>query len=154
MTPQAKLFVALVLAGSAFAGFPALSAGQSFKWWQNERFQRELVLTTEQVDRLEGIFQSEQPELRRQKKTFDSLEASLSQLVSEGRASEAEALALIDEVEAARSALGRSRTLMLFKMRRILTSDQHVKMKVLHQQWERERRHGNRPPSSPPSQPE
>ncbi len=140
MTMPRKSFAALVLAGIFVAGLPAVSSGQSFKWWQTERFQRELALSEEQITRLEQIFQSKQPKLRTQKHALDALEASLSAMVADGRAEEAEAEALIDQVEAARSTLSKSRTLMLFKMRRILTSDQHVKLKVLGEQWERERR--------------
>jgi Spy/CpxP family protein refolding chaperone len=140
MTMQGKSFVVMLLAGFVFAAFPAAASTQSFKWWQTERFQRELALSEEQTARLEEIFQSKQPKLRKQKHALDRLEASLSAMVAEGRADEAEAEALIDRVEAARSSLSKSRTLMLFKMRRILTSDQHVKLKVLAEQWERERR--------------
>lgn len=141
---QGKLLATLVLAGLLLAGPPAGAAAQSFKWWQTERFQKELALSEEQIARLEQIFQSKQPKLREQKHALDRLEEGLSRLVADGQADEAEAIALIDRVEAARSALSKSRTLMLFKMRRILTSDQHVKLKVLHQEWERERRRGGR----------
>jgi Spy/CpxP family protein refolding chaperone len=140
MTMQAKLFGILMLTALVAGALPSAASAQGFKWWQNERFQEELALTPQQVTRLEEIFQAKQPKLRRQKEAFDVLEASLSKLVADGRATEADAAALIDEVEAARSAFSKSRTLMLFKMRRILTSDQHVKLTALHQQWERERR--------------
>jgi Spy/CpxP family protein refolding chaperone len=99
-----------------------------------------MALSPEQIRRLEEIFQNKQPKLREQKTALDRLESAFSVLVAEGRAEEADAVALIDQVEAARSALSKSRTVMLFRMRRVLTTDQHVKMKVLHEQWERERR--------------
>jgi Spy/CpxP family protein refolding chaperone len=140
MNMQGNSFVALVLAGFLIAAAPAAVAAQSFKWWQTERFQRELALSEEQIDRLEQIFQSKEPKLRQQKHALDDLEKALSTMVAEGRADEVSAEALIDRVEAARSTLSKSRTLMLFKMRRILTSDQHVKLKVLGAEWERERR--------------
>lgn len=140
MTMQGKSFAILVLAGLMAAALPAPVSGQSFKWWQSERFQKELVLSSDQIERLEEIFQAKQPVLRRQKHALDRLEEALSAMVADGLADEAEAEVLIDQVEAARSTLSKSRTLMLFKMRRILTTDQHVKMKVLGEQWERERR--------------
>jgi hypothetical protein len=52
-----------------------------------------------------------------------------------------------ERVESARADLSKSRTLLTFRMRRILTEDQNVKMKALHEQWERERR--NRPSHNP-----
>ena len=56
MSMRPKLFVCLVL---SLALLGALERGQAqgFKWWQNERFQEELGLTTEQTGRLEEIFQ-------------------------------------------------------------------------------------------------
>ena len=61
------------------------------------------------------------------------------------RADEATAAEIIGRVEAARSELGRTRAVMLYRMRRILTSDQHVKLQVLFDERERERHgRGNR----------
>ncbi len=118
---------------------------QSFKWWQNERYQRELAMSPEQVARLEDIYQAAGPAMRAQKATLDRLQAELSKLVSDGRAEDATADDLIGKVEAARADLGRSRGIMLYRMRRILTSDQHVKLKVLFGEHERDRRGHPRP---------
>ena len=53
---------------------------------------------------------------------------------------------LIARVESARADLGRSRALMLYRMRRLLTTDQHVKLKVLFDEHERNKRsHSRRP---------
>jgi Spy/CpxP family protein refolding chaperone len=124
----------------AALGWPAPAGAQGFKWWQNERFKQELVLTTEQVARLEEIFQALQPTLKTQKETLDHLEAKLSKVINDEHADEAMVLYALERVEAARGELSKSRTLMAFRMRRILTADQNVKMKALHEQWERERR--------------
>lgn len=121
------------------AGLWTPAAAQSFKWWQNERFQRELVLSPEQITRLEDIFQGAGSAMRGQKAALDRLQAELSKLVSDGRADEATATELIAKVEMARAELGRTRGVMLYRMRRILTSDQHVKLKVLFDAHERER---------------
>lgn len=118
---------------------------QSFKWWQDERYQRELAMSPEQVTRLEDIYQAAGPAMRAQKAALDRLQADLSKLVSDGRAEDATADDLIGKVEAARADLGRSRGIMLYRMRRILTSDQHVKLKVLFGEHERDRRGHPRP---------
>ena len=115
-------------------------AGQSFKWWQSERFQRELALSPEQITRLEDIYQGAGPAMRSQKATLDRLQGELSKLVSDGRADDATADELIAKVEAARAELGHTRGVMLYRMRRLLTSDQHVKFKVLFSEHERDRR--------------
>jgi Spy/CpxP family protein refolding chaperone len=106
-------------------GASPLSAQGKFKWWQSERYKTELMLTVEQVRRLEEVFQHALPTLRAQMKTLDAAETELERLVQRG--------------ETARAELNTSRTLMLLKMRRALTTDQWVKFGALHQALERER---------------
>ena len=105
------------------------------------------MLTTEQVDRLEEIFQALAPTLKSQKETLDHLEAKLSK-INDPKSDEGMVLGALERVEAARGELSKSRTLMAFRMGRILTSDQNVKLKALHQQWVRERRSRPTPPPS------
>lgn len=147
MRTLAKCFTCLVLS-LALLGRPVGAAAQGFKWWQQEKFQQELVLTTEQVDRLEEIFQALAPTLKAQKETLDELEARLSKVINDPKSDEALVLSALERVETSRGALSKSRTLMAFRMGRILTSDQNVKLKALHQQWVRERR--SRPGPPPP----
>jgi Spy/CpxP family protein refolding chaperone len=132
----------LVLAGVVAAPQP-LDAGQGgkFKWWQSERFVQELGLTREQSTRIEEVFQASWPALHAAKADLDRLETELSQLIAEGTASEAKVLQHIDRVEASRSAMGRTRSLMLYRMHRLLTADQRVKLKALYEAVEREKSH-------------
>jgi len=145
MRMLAKPFVCLVLS-LVLVGWPGAAAAQGFKWWQNDRFQQELALTSEQVDRLEEIFQALQPTLKNQKETLDKYETKLSKVVSDPRADEALVLQAVERTEGARVELTKSRTLLTFRMGRILTSDQNVKLRALHEQWVRERRKGSSPP--------
>ena len=69
------------LLASLFALAPAPSSAQGFKWWQSEQFQKDLQLTTEQIARIEEVFQTAVPELRQQKATLDRLEKDLAQLI-------------------------------------------------------------------------
>ena len=139
-----KLLTCLVLS-LAVLSLPSAAAAQGFRWWQNQRFQTELALTAEQVTRLEDTYQALRPTLRNQKETFDKLEARLSRVINDPASDEAKVLTALERVEAARGELSRSRTLLTFRMRRILTEEQNIKLKALHEQWERERR--NRTPS-------
>ena len=142
-----KWFICLVLS-LAVTVCTGDALAQGFKWWQDQKFQQELVLTPEQVTRLDEIFQALQPTLKGQKETLDKLEARLSKVINDPKSDEAAMLQIAERVETARGELSKSRTLLLFRMRRILTSDQDVKMKALHEQWVRERR--NRPSSQKP----
>jgi Spy/CpxP family protein refolding chaperone len=119
--------VAVVLA--AFFLFPSPAAAQRFKWWQAEHIQRELGLTKEQVTRLEEVFQSYLPTLRKQKEALDRAELEFNKRVAAG--DHAGALALVDGVEAARSALNKTRSHQLLYMRRVLTADQHAQLTAL-----------------------
>jgi Spy/CpxP family protein refolding chaperone len=139
MSMRAKSFICLALS-LALVGTPR-AAAQSFKWWQNDRFQQDLELSADQINRLEETFQSLQPTLKTQKETLDKHETRLSKVLSDPRADEAKVLEVLERVESARSALSKSRTLLAFRMRRILTADQNVKFKALHEEWERQRRH-------------
>lgn len=139
-----RRLLAAAAAGLVLLAVPA--GAQGFKWWQEERFQRELALSHEQVTRLEDIYQAAGPAMRTQKTALDRLQTDLQAMVNDGRADDGTAAELIARVESARADLGRSRALMLYRMRRLLTSDQHVKLKVLFDEHERAKRsHSRRP---------
>ena len=133
-----KSFICLILGLIALAG-PSTALAQGFKWWQNERFQKELVLTPEQITRLEGIYQTSEPLLRAQKTALDRRDNRLSKVIADPKSDEPAVLLATDRLEAARGELSRTRTLMLFRMRRVLTDEQNVKFKELHEHDRRER---------------
>ena len=134
-----KSFICLVLSLVVHmtAASPALAQG--FKWWQTERFQKELSLTTEQITRIEGIYQTTEPMLRAQKKATDKHEEKLSKLIQDPKSDEATVLQAVDRLEAARNELSRTRTLMLFRIRRVLSDEQNVKITAMIQRDHQER---------------
>src|SRR6478752_9940442 len=134
-----KLFICLVLSLLVQAvSTPAFA--QSFKWWQNERFQKELKLTPEQITRIEGIFQAAEPTLRAQKDAVDRREEKLSKLISDPKSTESGVLQATDRLEMSRNELTRTRTLMLFRIRRVLSDAQLTKLNEMHEHDQRERR--------------
>ncbi len=130
----------LVVGAPARAQQPAGTARPTFKWWLDDKFKAELVLRPEQSARIDELFQATYPQLRSEKETFDRLDAQLSKLLAEADVTEAEFVKQIDQVEAARSQMSKCRTLMLFRMRQVLSPEQRTKLKALHEQWEAERR--------------
>jgi Spy/CpxP family protein refolding chaperone len=71
-------------------------------------------------------------------------------VISDSTSDEAKVLQTADRVEVTRTELSKTRTLMLFRMRRILTDEQNVKLKALH---DHDRDRDRRPrPSAPPKQ--
>ena len=132
--------ILLCAAALLVCALPA-DAGQSlkFKWWLHEEFVRELELTADQSARIEKIFQASWPALKAAKTDLDRLEAELSRLIAEGSAGETEVLKQIDRVEASRSAMGRTRSLMLYRMHRELSPSQRTRLKELHDAHANER---------------
>jgi len=118
-----------------FCAAPALA--QRGKWWQDERFRRELGLTAEQSTRLEEIFQKTQPTLRQRMQALDKAEDELDRLVETG--DDASVLQHVEVVETARGELNKTRTVMLLRMRRSLTADQWAKFTALADQRNRQR---------------
>lgn len=139
-----KSFICLVLS-AVVAGFPATVAAQG-KWWQTERFQKELGLTAEQITRIEGIYQNTTPLLRAQKEALDRREEKLSKVLADPKSDEAAVVQANDRLELARNEISRTRTLMLFRIRRVLNDDQLVKLNAMHNhdRQERERREKER----------
>jgi|SRR5215203_3709831 len=133
-----KLFICLVLSLIVTAAATP-AAAQGFKWWQTERFQKELALTAEQITRIEGIYQTTEPLLRAQKQAFDRREEKLSHTIADPKSDEPAVLQATDRLEAARTEISRTRTLMFFRIRRVLTDEQNVKMTAMHEQERSER---------------
>jgi Spy/CpxP family protein refolding chaperone len=126
------LLLPMAHAGEAAQGRPPL------KWWKSEAFQKDLGITAEQEGRIDAIFMETLPELRMHKDELDRLESHVSRLI-ETDTDEASVERWIDKTEAARGRLNKVRTLMLMRMRQVLTPDQRARFKALH-----ERLHGDR----------
>jgi Spy/CpxP family protein refolding chaperone len=147
MTPQSRprtLGAAFVLAALLWPSLAAtVDAGQhKIKWWRSEIYQRELALTADQVTRIEHIFQESWPALQDSKHELDRLERELSKVIGDGTADESQVVALIDRVEASRSGLGRARSLMLYRIHRVLTPVQRERLKALHEERNRREQDG------------
>jgi Spy/CpxP family protein refolding chaperone len=128
------MVLACVLMTPALPGLGVHSlAGQSTanppKWWTAEGYQKELGLQPEQSRRLEEIFQAAIPNQRGLKKALDEAEALLERYVEQG--DERLATEQIARVVAARADLQTSHSLMLLRMRLVLTLDQYVKLNAL-----------------------
>jgi Spy/CpxP family protein refolding chaperone len=121
------LTVALSL-GSAFAGTG--EGGRPSKWWQSPVCKNRVGLTNAQTTEIERIFQSVRDELRAEKAELERQETALSRLLGDPTADEAVVVRTIDRVEAARSALAKTRTLMLYRMHRLLSPEQRMKLEA------------------------
>jgi Spy/CpxP family protein refolding chaperone len=115
--------------------------GQSFgfPWWRDPQFQRDLSLTTDQSGKIDGVFEKAIPALREKKTELDVEEEELSKMIA-ANADEAVVTRQVDKVEAIRANMNKMRTLMLLRMRQVLSPDQRLKLNKLHDQWEKDHR--------------
>jgi len=118
-----------VLAILLFLSAPA--GAQGAKWWMSDQYKKELGLTADQSRRLEEVFQAALPTLRSQKKALDDAEQQFQQVMQRGNYSSV--MEQVDHLEAARANLNRTRTMMLVNMRKLLTTDQWIKLDAMHQ---------------------
>jgi len=123
--------------GRLAAGFAILltltapAMGQGVKWWMADQYKHELGLTADQSRRLEEVFQAALPTLRAQKKALDDADQQFQQVMQRGNYSSV--MEQVDHLEAARANLNRTRTMMLVNMRKLLTTDQWIKLDAMHQ---------------------
>jgi len=106
-------------------------------WWKSEEVVKELGLTADQSARIDKIFQATRPELRQEYDELDRLEAKLSRLIDGDTIDETALARQIDRVETARANANKTRSLMLWRMRQVLTADQRVRLKALQAKLER-----------------
>jgi protein CpxP len=135
-------------AGVAAALLLALATpvrGQSFgfPWWRDAQFQRDLSLTADQSARIDAVFQKTIPTLREKRTELDAQEEELSRMIA-ANADEASVIKQVDKVEAIRSHASKMRTLMLLRMRQILTPEQRTKLNQKFEQWEKDHRREGR----------
>ena len=98
---------------------------------------KELGLSADQSARIDKIFQATRPELRQEYDELDRLEAKLSRLIEGDTLDEAGLARQIDRVETARANTSKTRSLMLWRMRQVLTVDQRIRLKALQAKLER-----------------
>jgi Spy/CpxP family protein refolding chaperone len=122
---------------------------QRFKWWQDPKVIAELRLAPDQSARIDEIWKTA---FTRMNPVVDDLrkrEEQLSNLIYGNDVTEAEVLKQAEQVEALRGTIGKSRILMLYRMRRVLSAEQRTKLANLLMPQDRDRRQGRAPDGVP-----
>ena len=140
MQTSRKFFICVTLSLLTLLWASPADAQQRSKWWKSERFTKELSLTADQSARIEEIFQAAEPALRAQNRALQKLEDELSAMIAEARVGEPELEHFVTRVEAARADLSKVRTMMIYRIRRVLRHDQHTKLQRLFEEDEKARR--------------
>lgn len=107
------------------------------KWWMDGKMRAELGITDQQSSAVEAVWQQSLPRLRELRHKVDEMDNTISQMIRDA-VDEPTITAELDRAESMRAELNKGRTLMLYRMNRVLTADQRAKLKAM---WERE--HGS-----------
>ena len=142
MTRTERYSGAFVIVMAVLMAAPA-AAAQRYKWWASDEVKAELGLTEAQSEDLEEIFQATQPQLKEMMQELNREEDELSAILHAMEAEEWEVTRQIHKVESARSALSKTRILMLYRMHRELTAEQ---LDAFHEMRDRRRRRDRRDP--------
>jgi Spy/CpxP family protein refolding chaperone len=130
--------VFLLVAAAPLAAQTLVGQRLPFPWWKSEPFKNELGLSADQSARIDTIWATTRPELKSEWDELSKLEEKLSHLIQKD-ADEAILSRQIDRVESARANANKTRSLMLVQMLKVLTPDQRVRFKALHDRWQQKR---------------
>ena len=93
-------------------------------WWRSPAVRSQIALTSEQAERIEAIYRESLPDRRRLRQQATSLRNQVVGLLAIGTMSEAQAVPLISRLYAVDKQRNVARTMMLVRMRRVLTPAQ------------------------------
>ncbi len=99
------------------------------RWWKSDEVKAMLELREDQSARLEEIYGQTRPKQRESWRRLNAEERTLSKMIANLTISELDVTRQVDRVEAARSELRKTRTLMVFRMYRVLSSNQRTALK-------------------------
>lgn len=116
-----------------------------FKWWVDERARTEIGITDQQSAEIEQIFQATLPKLRSRSAELSEMEKALSNLIRESAADVSVVAQQVERVENLRAEISTTRTIMLYRMNRVLNPDQRVRLREMHDRWERSRKKSSEP---------
>jgi Spy/CpxP family protein refolding chaperone len=101
------------------------------KWWIDPALRGQLAITDQQSALVDQIWQKNAPALREIWAKLQKLEEALTQMTKDNSVDEAAVIAQIDKVETMRAEGNKRRTLMIYRMNKILTPDQRAKVRAL-----------------------
>lgn len=124
-----SLLVALVVAGAVTPPDADAQNRQPHRWWQSAEVTALLDLSEEQAVDLDRIYQRSLPKMHESYRRLNGEERTLSRMIANMQVEEIDITRQIDRVEAARSELSKTRTLMVFRMYRVLNPAQRTALK-------------------------
>jgi len=112
-------------------------------WWIDPERRQQLAITDAQSKQVEEIWQKSLPELRKFRDQLISLDEQVSKMVQDG-APEAAVTGLVEQTENTRAQANKARTLMIYRMYKVLTPDQRAKVMAMYPVHSDDHRDGRR----------
>jgi Spy/CpxP family protein refolding chaperone len=107
----------------------ASKAKTAHKWWRVPEMRAKFGITDAQSAELDGIYHSFYGALKSGTTEVERYQRDVSQIMADNASTEPDVLHAIDKLETAKARLSRTRSLMLYRMYRVLTPEQRVKVK-------------------------
>ena len=109
-------------------------------WWKNPRDMAEIGLTAAQSEQIDRIFRTEIEKMKPMRELITELERGVD-ATSRANTADNEAYARqVRQVEHKRAELNTARTVMLYRMRRVLNAEQNVRFQAFYDRREAERK--------------
>lgn len=114
--------------------------GARVKWWEDAKWRADLGITDAQSGEIKKIFEAEILKLRALREELEKREALLTQAMNEKRPNMTTITEQIDRVGAIHAEMYRTRTLMVFRMDRVLSADQRTRLRAMIDKADADRR--------------
>jgi Spy/CpxP family protein refolding chaperone len=112
-------------------------------WWIDPQLRQQLGITDAQSKAVEAIWQQSLPDLRKLRDQLVALDGQVSKMIQDG-APEASVTALVEQTENLRAQAMKGRTLMLYRMYKVLKPEQRAKVMEIHPVQRDDHRDGGR----------
>ncbi len=97
-------------------------------WWKNPEVMKEIGISQDLSKKLDDLFHKRLPEAMAQEREFKKQDDELNRLLRE-RTVGADVIAVqVDRVEAQRTTLNKTRTVMIYQMYQLLSAEQYTKL--------------------------
>ena len=105
--------------------------GHPKRWWIDPELRQQFAITVAQSKAVEAIWQQSLPDLRKLRDQLVALDDQVSKMIQDG-APEASVTALVEQTENLRAQAMKGRTLMLYRMYKVLKPEQRAKVMEMY----------------------
>ena len=109
-------------------------------WWNDEKFRVEVGFSTQQAGEIDKVFHEYLERARPLRTQINELDKTIEKMSAARDTDLAIFTHTVEKVEARRAELNKLRTVMLYRMRRVLTAEQTDRFQAAYPRWEAARK--------------